>query len=665
MPERPPQPPYRVPYVAIGDSLTHGMQSIGVSWTSQRCSYPRLIAEYLSATPFTQPTMKGWDPAYPPGGIAGATDDDAIWFGNPPNIELMLREAERQLRHATGAQGGQATLPGPRLRHDPVVIEEMRRWVAHAHEVGLIAFEALRSTAEALVPSTFEEFLCEPPATIHGEHEDFLAYQNLGVFGYKIDDITNTSFDPAQLAPGGPRDAATRAGMRRLLSIAELAFGQLSAVWSTLFRTRPYLFLQLLHGALMLGDGALGAHLDQEKLAYVLRERGLTAFEALRRQQPRIVTLLIGATNITEAAGHGLFDQTTGDQLFPSPTVYKARLMPLVSDITALDSRPYVFLATIPGLTAGPHWTRGRLGTWTTMLPIDAPLTDEEMLCVEDTVAGYNREIRALVDRHRRDAQAVGEPQRLWLVDIDMMQERMVRATRRDMAAARYVIGHMVSNGQIDRAQAHIALRAMRSGDRTILNHLRDAEHALLRHATTLPSAQGQATTAGAAENGEHPEHSAGQELARLLVSQTAAEMDGTADDVDAFVLRLGSGRRYRLTGEYLAADDHGIVQGGAISLDNLHLTNTGYAYMAREFLRVIYEAHRTSGNALLTGAGFPRVPDGVSGFDDTIRRIAREDTLLNSVPRLSATLANLVDMIGAGRRSHDRTTSAFVPVRP
>src|SRR5262245_15525932 len=81
-----------VPYVALGDSLTHGMQSLGVAWISQHRSYPNLIAGFLGAQPFKQPTLFGGEPE---------NEHDANarrWIGCPPNLELVARAAAELTR---------------------------------------------------------------------------------------------------------------------------------------------------------------------------------------------------------------------------------------------------------------------------------------------------------------------------------------------------------------------------------------------------------------------------------------------------------------------------------------------------------------------------------------------------------------------------------------
>lgn len=53
-----PAPVPRVPYVALGDSLTHGMRSGGLAWVSRHYSYPKQIAGVLGMTPFARPDLK-------------------------------------------------------------------------------------------------------------------------------------------------------------------------------------------------------------------------------------------------------------------------------------------------------------------------------------------------------------------------------------------------------------------------------------------------------------------------------------------------------------------------------------------------------------------------------------------------------------------------------
>ncbi len=84
-------------------------------------------------------------------------------------------------------------------------------------------------------------------------------------------------------------------------------------------------------------------------------------------------------------------------------------------------------------------------------------------------------------------------------------------------------------------------------------------------------------------------------------------------------------------------------MQGGVVGLDAIHLTNTGYAYVAREFLRVMFEAdHETNGAVL---RGLPGQGKAVADFDADLLRVAQQDSLLNSIPRL---LPAALDAAGA-----------------
>jgi hypothetical protein len=85
-PNSPKERTQSVPYVALGDSLTAGAQSLGVAAISQRYSYPCLIAGLLGIKPFGQPLLKGDLETYQAG-----------YIGNPPNLELVLRRAESRL----------------------------------------------------------------------------------------------------------------------------------------------------------------------------------------------------------------------------------------------------------------------------------------------------------------------------------------------------------------------------------------------------------------------------------------------------------------------------------------------------------------------------------------------------------------------------------------
>lgn len=623
----PAEAPYLVPYVALGDSLTHGMQSIGVAWTSQRCSYPKLIADYLRVEPFAQPTMRGWDGVTPPEGVGTADDTNTLWLGNPPNIELILRAAQREL---DAARRGTRTF-GLHLPTIPIMsaaIADVHTWVCKLRSIG---DDAILGTTRALAEADYQSYLCEQPASVECEGGSFDCYQNLGVFGFTIGDLSETAFDPAQLAPGASADVATRSHIRRALAATEILLERLSDDWIGVFRTHPMLLLHLVSGALALSDGRMGGHLAQEKLTYVLREPGMTVFQVLEKQQPRLVTLLIGANDILGPAGHGLFD-AGGNPLYTPADKFRADLAALVDRILELPSHPDIFLGNLPSPTASPHFTRGRLGYWTSIVPLEAPLDDERIFSLEAVFHEYNQAIQDTVTRNAK-AQPGGR-QRVWLVDINQMQGRMVRATRRDQDAAQYVVAHVVRTGQLTQGQAQRALDFIRRGDRRLLSHIHDAEAQLLGR--DVSRAGNQNPSLG--------------DLIEYLTHELDAGGPGTADDLETFVVKLASGRTYRLTGEYLAGDGNGIRQGGAVSLDTLHLTNTGYAYMAREFIRAIYAADAESGHAVLRGQGFTRVPHSAADFDATIRRVALEDTLLNDVPPLSPTLAHLAGALGALR---------------
>jgi hypothetical protein len=81
-----------VPYIALGDSLTQGFQSMGVAAISQNYSYPKQIADFLGITTFAQPVIRGSWPASEQKGQSTAATFTGV--GNPPNLELVLRRAE-------------------------------------------------------------------------------------------------------------------------------------------------------------------------------------------------------------------------------------------------------------------------------------------------------------------------------------------------------------------------------------------------------------------------------------------------------------------------------------------------------------------------------------------------------------------------------------------
>ena len=151
----------RVPYVALGDSLTQGMQSMGLAGISQAYSYPRQIAEFIGSTPFNQPVLKGWLPGQIPFG-----EKDG-WVGNPPNLELVLRRAEALLAAQPNAKTPSSS--NWLQLHDQV------------ESVAAVLREGITDYVHTVDDSDSMTLLAEP-RTAEG-------YQNLGIYGYKVLDV--------------------------------------------------------------------------------------------------------------------------------------------------------------------------------------------------------------------------------------------------------------------------------------------------------------------------------------------------------------------------------------------------------------------------------------------------------------------------------------------
>jgi hypothetical protein len=597
-----------VPYIALGDSLTQGAQSLGVAAISQRCSYPRLIAEFLGAEPFGQPLLKG--------------DLDTLedgWVGNPPNLELVLRLAEK------------------RLPDDVLAALCAQRSITFGEQVGsawAALREAVRDYIQAVETRHPDEFLVEQP----GVHRPF---QNLGVLSYTIPDVGGTAYHQGdQPAPVW--------SLGHLGHLVQRAAGQIASTWSEELRAHQNPLAALLGEAgALLGDlaglagGQVGARLEAEKLAYVLGREGQTALELAREQQPHIVTLFIGNTEGPIAAAlAGRMTDDQGHPIWADPEIIRSGLKALLDEILAFESRPYVFLATLPSPTATPSLVRDRLGHWKPLLPPTPDyLSDADLQGLESVASQYNQVIRELAHSHR------GPYKRVCLVDVHALHERMLRGTRRDAEAARRAVAHGLRIGGIDQGQARALLEAARAGRPDILNKLGYGGPGRLLHT----SAGGDFSNAARTRQRKYI-----QQVAGLVHAPAAREDQGP--NVDDFRVELASGDVYRLTGEYLASDaDHKgqVVQGGLVGLDGIHLTNTGYAYVARHFLQEMRKAHARLGDVLEwvspdgTRSRLPGADQGDAALDQMVLRVAREDSLLNQVPCLLPAVIDLLDALG------------------
>ncbi len=569
------------PYVALGDSLTHGMQSGGIAWHSQNYSYPKLVADFLGARPFAQPMLKGWLPKQASQGQPGT------WVGSPPNMELVLRRAELSV---SGASGKPAPDPGSwRELHDEVegVVAALR--------------EAITDYIRAVEDATPADLLVEaPPASG--------MYQNLGVFGFNVQDISTTSYVQAT--------AGMRPSFRgQIARIARHVIEGAAPALAVGGNAHPSVLEALSLSLLTAVGNDFGARLNAERVGYVLGRGHRTALETARAQQPRIVTLWIGNNDVLSTMTNAhIWD---GDRpLYTPADVFHDRMAALIDAILAFESRPCMFVATLPSPTASPNLQRSRLGHWKSMLPSAAFLLDGQLLELEAIVGQYNESIRQL---------AAERPGRVWVVDVHALQERMQRGTRSNAEATRRVVVHAVRAGHLTMRGAEAALGAARAGNLHTIRHALDIDAQLAGRSFTEIAAL--------------PPDRSGATLANEAFTARPG-----APDVDAFVVRLASGETYRLTGEFLAAGDNGrILQGGSVSLDSMHLTNSGYAYVAREFLRVLYEADAHMRGTVLRG--LPGQQKSLAQFDVELLRVAQQDSLLNDIPRL---LPAVLDALGA-----------------
>lgn len=569
--------PQPAPYVALGDSLTHGMQSMGIAAVSQVRSYPKQIADFLGA-PFQQPVLKGYVPGKGPQGHPDAH------VGNPPNLELVLRRAEALL-----SADSHATLPCPtawKQLHDEV------------DAIAAVLREALTDYVSAVEDAQPDDLLAEPAPP---------AYQNLGVAGFTVQDVSTATY------------AQRRAGLKlsfrgQVMRLAREALDGAAKVL-TGDSSHPSLLHALTSGLLASGQHDFGARMSADLVGNVLGRGALTALDLARAQQPRIVTLWIGNNDVlTTMCNCHIWDGDT--PLYTPPNIFRDRLALLLDAVLNFQSHPHVFLATLPSPTASPNLVRNRLGHWKSMLPSAAFLLDAQLLELESVIAEYNAAIRQLA-RQREG--------RVWLVDVHSLQERMQRATRDDLKAARLVVEHAVRAGYLDTEAANDVLGAVRAGNLATIRHTHEVAQRLANRPFT--------------EAAQLAPEQAGAYLTHRELSSAP-----TDPSIDAFTVRLANGRPYRLTGEYLSADDSGaIAQGGAVSLDAVHLTNTGYAYVAREFLRAIYAADTNTRGAVLQG--LPGQRRDVKDFDAALQQVARDDSLLNGVPRL---LPAVLDAAGA-----------------
>ena len=574
-----------VPFIALGDSLTQGFQSMGVAAISQNYSYPKQIADFLGITTFAQPVIRGSWPASEQKGQSTAATFTGV--GNPPNLELVLRRAEALL-------AGQPNVRPP----SPTVWRELHD---EAGAVSAVLREALTDylrTIEDAEPAS----LLAAPAPRNG------FYQNLGVFGFTTLDISSANY--------AQRSGGLRLSFRgNVARIARQAIEGVSDLVESVTNAHPSLLQSLTAGLLTFAQHDFGARIAAESVGYVLGWGSRTALEAARAQQPRFITLWIGNSDVlTTMCDARIWDGAT--PLYTPAEVFADRITALVEQLLAFDSRPYLFLATLPSPTASPNLVRNRLGHWKSMLPSAAFLVDDQLLELEGIISDYNAILRELAQKYSG---------RVWLVDIHTLQERMQRATRDDAETTRSVIRHAVRAGLLSRQNAGDVLDAARGGNLATLRHIQEVNARLGERSFTTPATL-------------TPDQS-GAYLAHRQLSKLPSD-----PNVDAFIVRLASGKTYRLTGEYLAAGDNGaIMQGGVVGLDAIHLTNTGYAYVAREFLRVMFEAdHETNGAVL---RGLPGQGKAVADFDADLLRVAQQDSLLNSIPRL---LPAALDAAGA-----------------
>jgi hypothetical protein len=565
-----------VPYIALGDSATQGMQSLGISWLSQHQSYPRLIADFLGASPFTQPIIKGWLPGLTP--TPSDIEDDSPWFGNPPNGELILRHAWQRLAEKHSHRAPLSTAP-----QTPSQLAEIRA----------VFLEVLENYFQAVETRRPDDWRFEDPAPLAEGHY----YQNLGVFGFTVDDVLHQNYKRLHAALATPSKATIAWRLGRFFS------------WLTSWHMHPSHFETLTAALLSFLGGDFGGHITAEGVGYVLGREEVTALEAAQAQHPRLVTLFIGASDIDSAIGGDHLFNNKGKPLYTEPADFRQQLTTLVEQILDFDSVPTLFLATIPDITATTNIFRNRLGHWKAILPSADFLTDSDVFHAQDIIQQYNQAIRDLAGQHDRE-----HDRRIWLVDLYKLYEQMVRGTRHDMEAVRRELGSAIGQSKLGHIQAQSLLEEARASDA-------DAIKKLLDNLQTDPS--------------------------KALIDRNNQSL---AADLNNFIIELGAGeqkRRYRITGDFIGTDPENptrIVQGGAIGLDTLHLTNTANALVARAFLAKMYEADGATEGALLKGLSGQH--KNVADFDAKVLEVAQEDTLLNNPPLLTDPVLDLLSAL-------------------
>jgi hypothetical protein len=581
-----------VPYIALGDSATQGMQSLGVCWLSQHRSYPRLIADFLGAKPFTQPVLKGWIPGQTP--VPADVRDTGAWFGSPPNAELLLRQALSRM-----STRQRQALQYPFTAKSPSHWSELHaEYVAISEVIREVVGDYLRAV-QTLHP---DDFVYEAPAPNS-------YYQNLGMFTFTVKDVLETNYDTAYTALKKTPTGEMAGDVRRAFS------------WITSWHDYPSLLEAMVTGILTALEGDLMPRLIAEGVGLVLgRTRPQTALQVARVQQPQIVTLFIGPSDLDKVLGNARLYDDAGNPQFTSPDLFQNRLARLVEEILAFASEPALFLATVPDFTATPNITRSRLGHWKSIVPSADYLTDAEILTLEQTIYSYNQAISDIAAKHAG---------RVWLVDLYGLHERLIRETRHDSEAVRRGLGHAVRYGALDLDKAQSVLGVAQAGNADLIQAL---------YAYPLQNPNQSWDQAQAAGNTATP--------------GWAADQEPSQPDLNNFIVALrpvtqgDSPRIYRITGDYLGADPdvpNRIVQGGAIGLDSLHLTNTANAFIARAFIASIYQADQQAGGKVLKGLAGQHKQ--AQDFDRVVLEVAQEDTLLNNPPLLTEPV---LDLLGA-----------------
>jgi hypothetical protein len=581
-----------VPYIALGDSATQGMQSLGVSWLSQHRSYPRLIADFLGAEPFTQPVLKGWIPGQTP--VPADVTDNSAWFGSPPNAELLLREALSRM-----STRQRQALQYPFITKSPSHWSELHsEYIAVSGVIREVVGDYVRAV-QTLQP---DDFVYESPAPNS-------YYQNLGMFTFTVNDVLETNYNTACIALKKTLTGEMAGDVRRAFS------------WITSWHNYPGLLEAMVTGILTALEGDLMPRLIAEGVGLVLgRTQPQTALQVARIQQPQIVTLFIGPSDLDRVLGNARLYDDSGNPQFTSPDLFQQRLARLVEEILAFASKPSLFLATVPDFTATPNMTRSRLGHWKSIVPSADYLTDAEILTLEQTIYSYNQAISDIAAKHSG---------RVWLVDLYGLHERLIRETRHESEAVRRGLGHAVRYGVLDLDKAQSVLGVAQAGNADLIQAL---------YAYPLQNPNQSWDQAQSTENTATP--------------KWAAEQEPSQPDLNNFIVALrpvaegDSPRIYRITGDYLGADPDApnrIVQGGAIGLDSLHLTNTANAFIARAFIASIYQADQRTGGKVLKGLAGQHKQ--AQDFDRVVLEVAQEDTLLNDPPLLTEPV---LDLLGA-----------------